>query len=65
MPDPFISEVKFLGAGNVDFVEIALDTGSDPGDVQIIIYHPNGSVRTTNDLGTPEDTVAGKDIYVI
>lgn len=65
MPDPFVSEVKFLGAGNVDFVEIALDAGSDPSNVQIVIYHPNGSVRTTNDLGTVEDTVAGKDIYVI
>ena len=65
MPDPFVSEVKFLGAGNVDFVEIALDAGSDPSDVQIVVYHPNGTVRTTNDLGTPEDTVAGKDIYVI
>lgn len=65
MPDPYISEVKFLGAGNQDFVEIALDAGTDPSTIQLIVYHPSGSVRTTNDLGSPDGTMAGKDIYSI
>ncbi|MFY0596948.1 MAG: Hint domain-containing protein [Cognatishimia sp.] len=65
MPDPYVSEVKFLGAGNQDFIEIALDAGSDPSNVEIVIYHPNGSVRTTNALGSLDNTMAGKDVYSI
>lgn len=65
MPDPHISEVKFLGAGNQDFVEIALDAGTDPSTIQLIVYNPSGSVRTTNDLGSADSTNAGKDVYAI
>lgn len=65
MPDPFISEVKFLGAGNQDFVEIALDAGTDPSTIQLVVYHPSGMVRTTNDLGTADSSNAGKDVYSI
>ncbi|MGH1445478.1 MAG: Hint domain-containing protein [Cognatishimia sp.] len=65
MPDPFLSEVKFLGAGNVDFIEIAVDAGMDVSGIQVVIYNPNGTVRTTNDLTTPDETVAGRDVYSI
>ncbi|UZD90231.1 Hint domain-containing protein [Cognatishimia activa] len=65
MPDPYFSEVKFLGAGNQDFVEIALDAGTDPSTIQLVVYHPNGTVRTTNDLDSPDSSNAGKDIYSI
>lgn len=65
MPDPYFSEVKFLGAGNQDFVEIALEAGTDPSTIQMVVYHPNGTVRTTNDLGSADSTNAGKDVYSI
>ena len=65
MPAPFISEVKYLGAGNIDFVEVAVDAGTDVSNIQIVIYNPSGSVRTTNALGTLDNTEAGRDIYVI
>jgi len=65
MPDPYLSEVKFLGSGNQDFLEIALDAGTDPSTIEIVVYHPNGTVRTTNTLGAPDSSNAGKDIYTI
>jgi len=65
MPDPYISEVKYLGGGAVDFVEVAVDAGTDVSNIQIVIYNPNGTVRTTNTLGTLDNTEAGRDIYVV
>ena len=65
MAAPYISEIKYLGAGSADFVEVALDAGTDPTTVEIIIYNPSGTVRTTNTLGTLDNTIAGTDIYVI
>lgn len=65
MPDPYISEVKFLGGPALDFIEIAVDAGSDIRDLQVIVHNPNGTVRTVNVLGSAVDTVAGRDIYVI
>ncbi len=64
MPDPFLSELKFLGAGNVDFIEVAVDAGEDVSGLEIIIYNPNGTVRTTNVLENVADsTNAGRDVY--
>lgn len=63
MPDPYISEVKYLGAGNQDFIEVAMDAGTDPSTIEIVVYNPSGTVRTTNALGDPDNTMAGKDVY--
>ncbi len=65
MPDPYISEIKYLGSGSLDFVEVALDAGTDPATVQVVIYNPSGTVRTTNTLGTLDNSIAGTDIYLI
>ena len=65
MPAPYISEIKYLGAGSADFVEVALDAGTNPANIQIIIYNPSGTVRTTNSLGTLDNTIAGTDVYLI
>lgn len=65
MPDPYISEVKFLGAGNQDFVEIALDAGTDPSNIQVVVYHPSGSVRSVNELASSDSSSAGKDVYSV
>ncbi len=65
MPAPYISEIKYLGGASVDFVEVALDAGTSTANIEIIIYHPNGSVRTTNTLGALDNTIAGTDVYII
>nr|WP_309503224.1 Hint domain-containing protein [uncultured Roseovarius sp.] len=65
MPDPYFSELKFLGAGSLDFIEVAVNQGLDVSNIQVIIYHPNGTVRSVNDLGAVDGTVAGRDVYVI
>ena len=65
MPAPFLSEIKYLGPGAQDFVEVVLDEGADSSGVQIVIYNPNGTIRSTNDLGSVVGTIAGDDIYVV
>ena len=29
MPTPYFSEIRYLGAGSTDFIEVAVDTGTD------------------------------------
>ncbi len=65
MTAPYISEVKYLGGGSLDFVEIAATTGTDMSNVQVIIYNSDGTVRTTNSVGLVVTTIAGRDVYVI
>ncbi|MCF2870789.1 Hint domain-containing protein [Octadecabacter sp. G9-8] len=65
MPDPYVSEMKYLGGATLDFVEVAVDAGTDVSDIFVTIYNPNGSVRTVNGLGSSVTTQYGKDIYVI
>lgn len=65
MPDPYISEIKFLGGASLDFFEVALDAGSSPAGIQVIIYHASGRVRSINDLGSVDGTVAGRDVYTV
>ena len=65
MADPYISEVKYLGGGSLDFIEIAVDTGMDVSGLTVTVYNPDGTVRTVNALGPLVSTVSGKDIYVI
>ena len=66
MPDPFISEVKYRGGANEDFIEIAVDAGTDVSDIQVTVYRSNGTVRSTSDLSdvTPT-TVNGRDVYTL
>lgn len=65
MADPYFSELKYLGGASLDFVEVAVDAGTDVSNISVIIYHPSGAVRSTNALVTPTDTVAGTDVYVL
>jgi hypothetical protein len=65
MADPYLSEIKYLGGPSLDFVEVAVTTGTDVSNVQVVIYNPDGTIRTTNALGAVVNTVAGKDVYVI
>ena len=66
MPAPYLSELRYLGAGSTDFVEVAVDAGTDVSDFFVTIYRANGSIRTSDSLdGVSFTTVAGKDVYVI
>ncbi|MGV6846827.1 MAG: Hint domain-containing protein [Marinibacterium sp.] len=65
MADPYVSEVKYLGSGNVDFVEIAVDAGTDVSNITVTIYHASGAVRSVNSLGSLVTTISGKDVYII
>ncbi|MDB2369142.1 Hint domain-containing protein [Octadecabacter sp.] len=66
MPDPFFSELKYLGGATDDFIEVAVDAGTDVSDLVVTVYRSNGSIRSSNDLSvlTPT-TVNGKDVYLI
>ena len=65
MPDLFISEVRYLGGPPVDFIEIAVTIGTDVSNIQVVIYNANGTIRSTNSLGSIVSTLDGKDVYVI
>lgn len=65
MPDPYISEVDYRGPAGTDHIEIAVTAGTDVSTVQVAVYHPNGTVRWIDGLGSLQDTIAGQDVYVI
>lgn len=66
MATPFISEIKYTGNGNEDFIEIMVDAGTSVAGLTIEIYNPNGTLRSTSVLNfAPANTVNGKDIYVL
>lgn len=65
MQAPYISEVDYRGGPSTDFIEVSLPVGTDPSTVQVVVYHNNGNVRSTNDLGSLQDTAAGEDVYLI
>ncbi len=65
MANPYISEVKYLGAAKNDFIEIVVDAGTDVSNMTVTVYNADGSVRSTNALGAVVNTIAGKDVYVI
>lgn len=66
MPDPYLSEVKYLGGPSVDFIEVAVDAGTDVSNLVVTIYNANGTIRSSNSLaGMSFTTAYGKDIYII
>lgn len=66
MPVPYFSEIRYLGAGSTDFIEVAVDAGTDVSDFVVTIYRSNGSIRTSDSLdGVSFTTIAGRDVYVV
>jgi hypothetical protein len=66
MADPFFSEVRYIGSGSVDFLEVAVSVGADVSSLVVTVYDVLGSVRTTNALSGLTPTTSGDfDIYVI
>lgn len=59
MPDPVISEIKYLGGGDLDFLEVRVpDDYPDPANLRLVIYD-----RTHN--GSSSASPAAADIYNI
>ena len=66
MPDPFFSELKYLGGASDDFIEVAVDAGADVSDLVVTVYRADGTIRSSNDLSVLSPiTVNGKDVYLI
>jgi len=65
MPVLYISEVKYQGGAALDFIEVAVTTGTDVSNIQVVVYNADGTVRSTSNLGTIVSTLDGKDVYVI
>lgn len=63
MATPYLTEIKYRGHPVDDFIEVAIDGGSDVSDITIVVYNPSGTVRSTNGIGTYQNTIAGKDVY--
>lgn len=66
MPDPYISEVKYKGGPTLDFIEVAVDAGTDVSNLVVTVYFANGNIRSSNSLaGLTSTNIAGRDVYVI
>lgn len=65
MPDPYLSEIKYRGGAAQDFAEVVVDEGTDVSNIQVVIYNPNGTVRSTNGLGAVQSTQFDSDVYVV
>lgn len=66
MPDPYFSEIKYLGGPSADFIEISVAAGTDVSDLVVTIYLSGGTIRSSNPVdGITPTTVAGRDVYVI
>ncbi len=61
----YISEIAYKGGNSVDFIEVAVTTGTDLSGYSVVIYDKLGLVESTYDLGRVVSTVAGKDAYLI
>jgi len=66
MPAPYFSEIRYLGTGATDFIEVAVDAGTDVSNFFVTVYNTNGSIRTSDSLsGMSFTTIDGKDVYVV
>lgn len=62
----FISEIDTLGGAGGEFVEIAVPEGTDVSGFSFYIHDTDGSIRAGPfGLGTAQNTVSGKDVYVL
>ena len=61
----YISEVKYLGRPSLDFIEITVTEGTGASNIQVVIFNANGTIWSTNPLGSIVSTLGGKDVYVI
>ena len=59
MPDPVISEIKYLGSGALDFLEVRVpDDYPDPANLRLVIYDRNHD-------GSTSASPSASDIYTV
>ncbi|SHK21857.1 Hint domain-containing protein [Shimia gijangensis] len=63
MADPYFTEIRYRSNSSNDFIEVAIDEGTDVSGIQIVVYNPSGTVRSINDIGDYQGTMLGKDVY--
>lgn len=62
----YISEVVYAGGTSADFIEIAVDTGTDLSGYSIYVYITSGSIADGPlSLGSVQSTTTGTDAYVV
>ncbi|WP_298260008.1 Hint domain-containing protein [uncultured Litoreibacter sp.] len=61
----YISEYKYYGLSDEEFIEIAVPIGTDVSSYTVVIYQSDGTVVSTFSLGTLQTTIDGQDVYVI
>ncbi len=61
----YISEIRYRGKPDVEFVEIAVPAGTDVSSYSLVLYDSDGTVTATFSLGLVQSTVAGNDVYLI
>ncbi|MCT8158790.1 Hint domain-containing protein [Pseudoruegeria sp. SHC-113] len=65
MADPFLSEIRYAGPASGDFAEVAVDPDSQKAGIQLVVYHPDGTMRGIYALGSPVAQVNGYDLHHI
>ncbi len=61
----YISEYKYYGVADDEFIEVAVPAGTDVSSYSITLYDAGGFVVETYSLGTLQGTFGGQDVYVV
>jgi hypothetical protein len=61
----YISEFQYFGDSDVEFIEIAVPTGTDVSAYSVVVYNEDGTVHGTFGLGGLQSTNGGNDVYLI
>ncbi|WGH78616.1 Hint domain-containing protein [Jannaschia ovalis] len=61
----YISEVDYDGGAGSDFVEIVVPAGVDTSAYTLVAYDKDGTIIETFSLGSPTQTIAGNNVYLL
>lgn len=61
----YISEIDYDGGAGSNFVEIVVPASIDASAYTLVVYDKDGTIVETFSLGSPVNTVAGKNVYLI
>ncbi|MEX0340421.1 MAG: Hint domain-containing protein [Arenibacterium sp.] len=61
----YISEYRFYGLSDVEFIEVAVPSGTDVTSYSVVVYQYDGRIVESYSLGSVQGTFAGQDVYVI
>ncbi len=61
----YISEIDYYGGASVEWVEIAIPTGTDVSSYSLVMYTSSGYVDVSLSLGTVQSTAGGHDVYLV